>query len=60
MVQFEQERGGRDAETIKNIFLEKKHIPSQLLVKLMKKAIASYGIQQYLIDGFPATIEDLV
>ena len=27
IIQFEQERGGRDAEAIKKIFLEKNHIP---------------------------------
>ena len=26
----------------------------------MKKAIAIYGTQTFLVDGFPATIEDLL
>lgn len=59
MVQFEQERGGPDAELIMKLFKEKKNMPSDLIVRLVKKAIASCGVRRFLIDGFPNSVEDV-
>lgn len=60
MVQFEQERGGPDADLIFKLFKEKKTMPSDLIVRLVKKAIASCGIRRFLIDGFPNSIQDVI
>ena len=59
MINFEQERGGPDADQILKLFREKKTLPSDLVVRLVKKAIASCGVRRFLIDGFPSTVEDI-
>lgn len=59
MIQFEQERGGPDAEAIQKLFREKKTLPSDLIVRLVKKAIASCGVRRFIIDGFPSCVEDI-
>jgi hypothetical protein len=35
-------------------------MPSDLIVRLVKKAIASCGVRRFLIDGFPNSPQDLV
>lgn len=59
MVEFEQERGGPDAEIIKKAFKEGTYLTSELKVRLIKKAIASVGIRKFIIDGFPDNVEDI-
>ncbi len=34
-------------------------MPSDLIVRLVKKAIASCGVRRFLIDGFPNSVQDV-
>lgn len=60
LLREEQKKGGPVAEEIEKNIKEGKQIDhegtlvsSELIVKLIKKAIAQNGIRRYLIDGFP-------
>lgn len=35
-------------------------MPSDLIVRLVKKAIASCGVRRFLIDGFPNSVDDVL
>lgn len=37
---------------------EGKLVPSDLVVRLIRKAIANNGVRRYLIDGFPRNQEN--
>ncbi|CAD8173696.1 unnamed protein product [Paramecium octaurelia] len=54
LLRAERKKGGPDAEELENIMREGKLVPSDILVKLIKKEIESLGnTGRYILDGFP-------
>ncbi|CAD8178010.1 unnamed protein product [Paramecium octaurelia] len=54
LLRAERQKGGPDAEELENIMREGKLVPSDTLVKLIKKEIESFGnTGRYILDGFP-------
>ncbi len=53
LLREEISKGGEMAETIQKYMTEGKMLSSELVVKLLKKGIATYGNRRYLFDGFP-------
>lgn len=66
LLREEQEKGGADADEIKKNIKEGNFrihsgtlVKSDLIVRLLKKAIALNGLRRYLIDGFPRNKENM-
>ena len=58
LLREEMKKGGELAQTIDSYIKEGKLLPSELVVKLLKKGISTYGNRRYLFDGFPRNLEN--
>jgi len=58
LLREEKEKGGDFATQIDSYMKEGKLLPSGLVVKLLKKAVETYGNRRYLFDGFPRNQEN--
>lgn len=58
LLREEKTKGGPTGQEIDRIMKEGKLVPSDLAVKLIRKAIATHGNRRYLIDGFPRNKEN--
>jgi adenylate kinase family enzyme len=58
LLRAEKGKGGPEGEKIAQTMKEGKLVPSELSVKLIRKAIAINGVRRYLIDGFPRNKEN--
>eukprot|EP00919_Chromeraceae_sp_WS-2016_P058765 GHVR01139697.1.p1 GENE.GHVR01139697.1~~GHVR01139697.1.p1 ORF type:complete len:101 (-),score=8.27 GHVR01139697.1:1465-1767(-) len=59
IIQFEQDFDGPDSTLIKKCISEELPFTSELVIRLIKRALASCGPRRFLIDGFPRNINDI-
>ncbi|OVA13671.1 Adenylate kinase [Macleaya cordata] len=59
LLRVEMESGSADSAMIKNMQKEGKLVPSDIVVKLLQRAIQENGNNKFLIDGFPRNEENL-
>jgi UMP-CMP kinase family protein len=60
LLRIEMDKGSREGEKIKKIMAQGALVPQEVTVQLLVNAMIAYPSKNYLIDGFPRSVEQAV